>query len=117
MLGLLGAGYRLLPDRYGRPLGVGLATTLIFALLQRIFPPLLFELGLDTRWLYSPTLLGLTVPGALVVFAISAGLAALWSVRAPVVRKRVQQLPPSRRKLLNRSGLLLLASSSDCCPS
>ncbi|HEV2918216.1 MAG TPA: hypothetical protein VG673_03085, partial [Actinomycetota bacterium] len=109
VLGLLGAGFRLLPDRYRRPLGVGLATTLTFALLQRIFPPLLFELGLDTRWLYSPTLLGLTVPGALLVFAISAGLAALWGARAPAVRQRVRQLPPNRRKLLNRTSLLLLA--------
>ncbi|HEV2919860.1 MAG TPA: hypothetical protein VG673_11555, partial [Actinomycetota bacterium] len=79
VLGLLGAGFRLLPARIGRPAGVGLAVTLTFALLQRIFPPLLFELGLDTRWLYSPILLGLTVPGALVVFAVSAGLTALWS--------------------------------------
>jgi branched-chain amino acid transport system permease protein len=109
VLGLLGAGFRLLPDRYRRPLGVGLATTLTFALLQRIFPPLLFELGLDTRWLYSPTLLGLTVPGALVVFAVSAGLAALWGARGPVVRERVRQLPPERRKLLNGTSLLVLA--------
>ncbi|MFL5879722.1 MAG: branched-chain amino acid ABC transporter permease [Actinomycetota bacterium] len=109
VLGLLGAGFRLLPDRYRRPLGVGLATTLTFALLQRIFPPLLFELGLDTRWLYSPTLLGLTVPGALLVFAVSAGLAALWGARGPVLRERVRQLPPERRKLLNGTSLLVLA--------
>jgi branched-chain amino acid transport system permease protein len=109
VLGLLGAGFRLLPDLYRRPLGVGLATTLAFALLQRIIPPLLFELGLDTRWLYSPTLLGLTIPGALVVFALSAGLTALWSSRGPVVRERVQQLAPPRRKLLNSTGLLVLA--------
>jgi branched-chain amino acid transport system permease protein len=109
VLGLLGAGFRLLPDLYRRPLGVGMATTLIFALLQRIFPPLLFELGLDTRWLYSRTLLGLTLPGALVVFAISAGLAALWSARSRVVRERVERLPAPRRKLLNSTGLLVVA--------
>jgi branched-chain amino acid transport system permease protein len=109
VLGLLGAGFRLLPDLYRRPLGVGLATTLTFALLQRIFPPLLFELGLDTRWLYSRILLGLTIPGALVVFATSAGLAALWSARGPVLRERVRHLPPGRRKLLNSSSLLVLA--------
>jgi branched-chain amino acid transport system permease protein len=109
LLGLLGAGFRLLPERIRRPVGVGLAVTLIFALLQRIFPPMLFELGLDTRWLYSPALLGLTVPGALVVFAVSAGLTALWSARGPAVRQRVEQLPPGRRRLLNGSSLLLLA--------
>jgi len=109
LLGLLGAGFRLLPERIRRPIGVGLAVTLTFALLQRIFPPLLFELGLDTRWLYSPALLGLTVPGALIVFAVSAGLTALWSARGPAVRQRVQQLPPGRRRLLNGTSLLLLA--------
>jgi branched-chain amino acid transport system permease protein len=109
VLGLLGAGFRLLPERIRRPAGVGLAVTLTFALLQRIFPPLLFELGLDTRWLYSPVLLGLTVPGALLVFAVSAGLTALWSGRGPVVRQRVQELPPGRRRLLNVTSLLVLA--------
>jgi branched-chain amino acid transport system permease protein len=109
VLSLLGAGFRLLPERIRRPIGVGLAVTLTFALLQRIFPPMLFELGLDTRWLYSPALLGLTVPGALVVFAVSAGLTALWSARGPAVRQRVEQLPPRRRRLLNGTSLLLLA--------
>jgi branched-chain amino acid transport system permease protein len=108
VLGGLGAGFRLLPQRYRHPLGVGLAVTLVFALLQRIIPPLLFELGLDTRWLYSPTLLGLTIPGALVVFAVSAGLAALWSARGPGVRRRVEALPPARRRAFNGAALLLL---------
>ncbi|HET6750283.1 MAG TPA: branched-chain amino acid ABC transporter permease [Actinomycetes bacterium] len=109
VLGGLGAGYRVLPRPYRVPLGVGLAVTITFALLQRIIPPLLFELGLDTRWLYSPTLLGLTVPGALVVFAVSAGLAALWSARGPAVRRRVEELPPARRRLFNATSLMLLA--------
>ena len=109
VLGLLGAGFRVLPDRISRPLGVGSAVTVAFGLLQRIIPPLLFELGLDTRWLYSPILLGLTIPGALIVFAVSAGLSALWSARGPVVRERVEKLPPARRRLLNGTSLLLLA--------
>jgi branched-chain amino acid transport system permease protein len=109
VLGLLGAGFRLIPDRIRGPLGAGLAVTLAFALLQRIIPPLLFELGLDTRWIYSPTLLGLTIPGALVVFAIAAGLTVLWSARGPAVRERVEQLPPERRRLVSGTGLLLLA--------
>ena len=109
VLGLLGGGFRLLPERVAGPVGVGLAVTLIFALLQRVFPPLLFELGLDTRWIYSPVLLGLTIPGALVVFALSAGLTVLWMARGPAVRERVEQLPPERRKLLNSTSLLVLA--------
>jgi branched-chain amino acid transport system permease protein len=109
VLGLLGAGFRLLPERVARPVGVGLAVTLICALLQRVFPPLLFELGLDTRWIYSPVLLGLTIPGALVVFGLSAGLTVLWMARGRAVRERVEQLPPQRRRLLNGTSLLVLA--------
>ena len=111
VLGGLGAGYRVLPRPYRVPLGVGLATTITFALLQRIIPPLLFELGLDTRWLYSPTLLGLTVLGALVVFAVSAGLAALWSARGPGARRRVEALPPARRCSSTRHWIARWAAS------
>ena len=110
VLGLLGAGFRLLPARIARPVGVGLATTLTFALLQRIFPPLLFELGLDTRWLYSPVLLGLTVPGALVVFAVSAGLTVLWRARSAAVRERMDRLPPERRRVVNATLMLVMVA-------
>jgi branched-chain amino acid transport system permease protein len=110
VLGLLGAGFRLLPARIANPVGVGLAVTLTLALLQRIFPPLLFELGLDTRWLYSPVLLGLTIPGALLAFALSAGLTVLWSARGAAVRQRVDRLPPERRRVVNATGLLVLAA-------
>jgi branched-chain amino acid transport system permease protein len=116
VLGGLGAGFRALPQHYRRPLGVGLAVTLTFALLQRIIPPLLFELGLDTRWLYSPVTLGLTVPGAVVVFAVSAGLTALWSARGAAVRQRVDRLPQARRTMLNGTGLLLLAVALAALP-
>jgi branched-chain amino acid transport system permease protein len=108
-LGGLGAGFRLLPQRYRRPLGIGVEVTLVVALLQRIIPPLLFELGLDTRWLYSPSSLGLTVPGAVVVLVVSAGLTVLWSARSAAVRERVERLPRARRRALNGTGLLLLA--------
>jgi branched-chain amino acid transport system permease protein len=111
VLGLLGAGFRLLPARIAQPVGIGLAVTLTFALLQRIFPPLLFELGLDTRWLYSPVLLGLTVPGALVVFAVSAGLTVLWRARSAAVRERMDRLPPERRRVVNATLMLVLAAA------
>ncbi|MFL6185963.1 MAG: hypothetical protein ACJ745_14305, partial [Actinomycetes bacterium] len=116
VLGLLGAGFRLLPDRYRRPLGVGLATTLTFALLQRIFPPLLFELGLDTRWLYSPTLLGLTVPGALVVFAVSAGLAALWGARVRWCASGCGSCPRSAASCSTAPACWCWPWSWPCCP-
>jgi branched-chain amino acid transport system permease protein len=108
LLGGFGAGFRVLPDRLRRPLGVGLAVTLTFALLQRIIPPLLFQLDLSTAWLYSTILLGLTWVGAVVVFAVSAGVTALWSASGATVRRRVEALPRGRRRILDGVGLLLL---------
>jgi branched-chain amino acid transport system permease protein len=108
VLGALGGAYWTLPERLRRPLSVGLATTFLFALLQRIVPQVIFYLNLDSTWLYSTSFGGLTPIGAVVVFVVATGLAALWA-RAQVVRERVAQLPPARRRALNVSRLLLLA--------
>src|SRR6266536_1166472 len=90
VLGGLGAAYRVLPHAWQRPLSIGLAATFLFALLQRIIPPLLFNLNLDTSWLYSTSFGGLTVLGTVVVFAVSTGLLVLWSAKGKAVRERVQ---------------------------
>lgn len=108
-LGGLGGAYRALPRAYRRPLGIGLAVTFLFALLQRIIPPLLFNLNLETSWLYSTSFGGLTVLGALVVFAISVAVPVLWSAKGTAVRQRVERLPRERRRAVNWTGLLLLA--------
>jgi branched-chain amino acid transport system permease protein len=109
VLGALGGAYWTLPERLRRPLSIGLATTFLFALLQRIIPPLIFYLNLDSTWLYSTSFGGLTPIGAVVVFVVATGLPALWAASGQVVRQRVAQLPPARRRALNVSRLLLLA--------
>jgi branched-chain amino acid transport system permease protein len=109
VLGTLGAAYRMLPERVRRPLSIGLATTLLFALLQRIIPPFLFNLNLDSTWLYSTNFGGLTPVGVVVVFAVATALPALWASRGRAVRQRVAQLPPTRRRAFDVSRLLLLA--------
>jgi len=109
LLGGLGAAFGALPRRYRHPLSVGLAVTALFALLQRIIPPLLFNLNLESSWLYSTTLGGLTILGAVVVLGVSTGLPALWAARSKVVRQRVKRLPQAPRRALNVTGLLLAA--------
>jgi branched-chain amino acid transport system permease protein len=109
LLGTLGGAYRTLPERVRRPLSIGLATTFLFALLQRIIPQLIFYLNLESTWLYSTTFGGLTPVGALVVLVVAAGLPALWAARGGVVRQRVAQLPPARQRVLKASRLLVLA--------
>jgi branched-chain amino acid transport system permease protein len=109
VLGGLGGAYQTLPERVRHPLSVGLATTFLFALLQRIIPPLIFYLNLDSTWLYSTSFGGLTPIGAVVVFVVATGLPALWATRSQVVRQRIERLPPARRRALNVSRLLLVA--------
>jgi branched-chain amino acid transport system permease protein len=109
VLGGLGGAYQTLPERVRHPLSVGLATTFLFALLQRIIPPLIFYLNLDSTWLYSTSFGGLTPIGAVVVFVVATGLPALWATRSQVVRERIERLPPARRRALNVSRLLLVA--------
>ena len=109
VLGGLGGAYQTLPERVRHPLSIGLATTFLFALLQRIIPPLIFYLNLDSTWLYSTSFGGLTPIGAVVVFVVATGLPALWATRSQVVRQRIERLPPARRRALNVSRLLLVA--------
>jgi branched-chain amino acid transport system permease protein len=109
VLGTLGGAYQALPERVRRPLSIGLATTFLFALLQRIIPPLLFYLNLDSTWLYSTSFGGLTPIGAVVVFVVATALPALWATRSQMVRQRIAALPPARRRVLNVSRLLLIA--------
>jgi branched-chain amino acid transport system permease protein len=109
VLGTLGGAYQALPERVRRPLSIGLATTFLFALLQRIIPPLLFYLNLDSTWLYSTSFGGLTPIGAVVVFVVATALPALWATRSQMVRQRIAALPPARQRVLNVSRLLLIA--------
>ena len=109
VLGGLGAAYRVLPERVSRPLSIGFAVTFLFALLQRIIPPLLYYLNLDSTWLYSTVFGGLTVVGAVVLLVVATGIPALWAAKGQAVRMRVAQLPPGRRRALNVSRLVLLA--------
>jgi branched-chain amino acid transport system permease protein len=107
-LGTLGAAYQTLPDRVRRPLGIGLATTFLFALLQRIIPPLIFYLNLDSTWLYSTTFGGLTPVGAVVVFVVATAVPAVWATRSQAVRQRIAALPPARQRALNVTRLLAI---------
>jgi branched-chain amino acid transport system permease protein len=107
-LGLLGAGVRAAPARIRGPLFVGLFTTFLFALLQRIIPPALFNLGIDPSWLYSTFFLGLTVLGAIVTFSLSTGLALAWSWRKDVLRQRLRSLSQGGRAGGRVLGLLIL---------
>jgi branched-chain amino acid transport system permease protein len=110
-LGAVGAGTRLLPQRYRRPLLVGLFATLAVGLLQLIVPPILRQLGLGTEWLYSPITRGLTYSGAVVVFVVFAAMAFSWQVGGKGARRRIDQLPEAGRRSLLFLGLAALLAT------
>jgi branched-chain amino acid transport system permease protein len=104
-LGALGAGLRSVEPSVRKPIVVGLMTTFLMALLQRIVPTALAELGSKfgsssgqwSRWLYSTTFGGLTITGAIVVFVVSVAASMFWSRRGPVVRQRLAGLKGEQR--------------------
>src|SRR5581483_5007651 len=96
-VGAAGSVFRLLQFRIRRPLTTGVVTMLILALLQRIVPTALFELGLASGWLYSPITGGLTWPGALLVVVAATAAAWFWAERRRASRAGPEGTPQGRR--------------------
>ncbi len=98
--GAAGAAYRYLRARRARPLAVGAAVVLLAAVLQRIVPTVLFELGLQTSWLYDPTTQGLTYLGTAILFLASAGVTFTWMDRRSQMRDRMGTWSEQGRKTM-----------------
>jgi branched-chain amino acid transport system permease protein len=98
--GAVGSAYRYLPARRARPLAVATTVVLLAAVLQRIVPTVLFQLGLDTAWLYDPFTLGLTYLGAAILFVVSGGAVLLWIDRRSEVRDRMLTWSPQGRRTM-----------------
>jgi branched-chain amino acid transport system permease protein len=90
--GALGGLFRALDPSIRRPLGNAVATTLLMALLQRIVPVAMDEVGLDPDWLYSPITGGLTWVGAAVVFVVSLVLSVVWMRRGKAIKTSVRTI-------------------------
>ncbi|HWO70810.1 MAG TPA: branched-chain amino acid ABC transporter permease, partial [Actinomycetota bacterium] len=106
--GAVGGAVRDLPRPAARPLGLALASTLLFALLQRIVPTVLFELGLDPYWAYDRVHGGLTYLGALVVLAVSGAVSWQTAARRAGVERRIREVPPEARRAVGLVGLAAL---------
>jgi branched-chain amino acid transport system permease protein len=76
-LGAVGGALRACTVPVRRPIVIGLASVVALGLLQRIIPTALDQLGLPKSWLYSSVTLGLTWLGAVLTFAVAAGLTIL----------------------------------------
>jgi branched-chain amino acid transport system permease protein len=97
VVGAAGSVSRLLQFRIRRPLATGVVTMLILALLQRIVPTALFELGLSSGWLYSPFTGGLTWLGAALVVVAATAAAWFWTERRRTTPAGPEGTPQGRR--------------------
>jgi branched-chain amino acid transport system permease protein len=113
VVGLMGAGIYLLPGRVRQPLLVGSTSVLLIGLLSEIIILAWGTggLGLEIRrFMFSAK--GLSVPGAILVFLIGAGLNVLWNSQRDRVQGRIGALPPQQQQTLSwvrtAAGLILL---------
>lgn len=100
--GALGGFARTAPDEYRRPSAIGVLVVVTFALLQRIVPIVLVELGFTADWLYAPSA-GLTWGGAAIVFAVSVAATVFWTRSRSTrvrVRSTIQEAPAAKLGLL-----------------
>ena len=107
-LGALASSLHFMDRRNRRPLLIGLVATLLVSMMEPFLRVILEGLGLQTDWLYEGR--GLTVTGAIAVFAVATALAAAWTRRGSVVRKRVRELPTQQRRVLRGSSIALLVA-------
>jgi len=102
--GAVGGFARTAPASIRTPASVGVLAVLALGLLQRIVPIILFELGIEADWLYSPTTRGLTWRGAAGVFVVAAAANVLWSRGGTRlgehIRRTVEEAPAAKVGLL-----------------
>jgi branched-chain amino acid transport system permease protein len=114
-LGLIAAAVANLRPEFQTPLLVGVGAVVIFSLFSRLFEQLLVGIGQyirlvffdDTGWLYEGD--GLTVLGAVLVFAVAAGVTLLTTARPGAIARRIDALPDQRRQLVKIGAFVLLA--------
>jgi branched-chain amino acid transport system permease protein len=107
-LGALASSLHFMDRRNRRPLLIGLVATLLVSMMEPFLRVILEGLGLQTDWLYEGR--GLTVTGAIAVFAVATALAAAWTRRGSLVRKRVRELPTQQRRVLRGSSIALFVA-------
>ncbi len=101
LAGLVGGALRAAPVEIRRPVTAGVASIIVFALLERVLAPALDQMNISRDLLYSPVTLGLTWGGAIVVFVLTAIAVRLHlgrklhDVLLPAPEDRVKAVAPS----------------------
>jgi len=107
-LGAVGAGARLIPQRFRRPLAIGLVAVFLFGLLERVIPNVFSELGFEAQWLYDNIHGSLTIGGAIGIFVLATVIAYLVGTYREPVRQRIKALPSTGRTGVKVGGFFVL---------
>lgn len=107
VVGLLGAGLRLLPDRFRGPILAGIGWTLSVAMLSEILSQRLQAFfGSDiTRLIFQGRALGSNA--AIILIILITAIAAIWQLRADSVKSRYAQLNQKQRRRIGIGGTIL----------
>jgi branched-chain amino acid transport system permease protein len=111
LLGAAGAGIHLIPARFRRPTILAITWVLLFGLLQTLIAQAFRGLKIgDTvnPFLYKGSA-GLTIPGAIVVWASVFALTLSMESQRQLVRRRLAAASPSQRRTYAVVGLALAA--------
>jgi len=108
LMGLIGAGLRVVPPYVRRAVIAGAGGVLLMAMLEPFVRPRLTTLELHdiVQFLYEDV--GLRPLAAVIVFAISVGLGLLWRPTRVLVRRRFEGADPGRQRLVRWVAALLV---------
>jgi branched-chain amino acid transport system permease protein len=108
--GLVGSGFLLLPRRVARPVGMGLAVTVLVALFSGLIGVIMINQGGPiarlAKFIFGST--GITAQGAVLLFVAVAGFEAFWDARGKNVQARYGKMPKNSRYTLRGILLVLL---------
>jgi branched-chain amino acid transport system permease protein len=107
VLGLVGGGLFLLPDRVRSALFTGVAVVLFLGLLQDLVRLILNRPGLQGFYSFAFARRGLTWPGVALFLLLPFLIKFGWAVYGPVAQRRVERLPSSTQRGA-RWGMLAL---------
>jgi branched-chain amino acid transport system permease protein len=106
--GIIGAIIYLIPSQIRRVLVTGLACVLIVGMLSELVQQILGQVfPRDTlRTIFTRNALNLN--SAVILFAVTAAISAIWVTQKTILRSRIASLPSAQQRNLQRGGLSLL---------
>jgi branched-chain amino acid transport system permease protein len=110
LLGLVGAGFVMLPALVRRPLAAALIGVILVSLMEPMLRVALLQLGMRGAASFLYQARGLTIPGAALAFVIVGGVSYLRMTQGGPVAARYRALPVPQRRGIGIGGLVLLVA-------